>query len=152
MIFRPEEWKLLKNRCDEKGVEFLASPFSNAAVDLLEELGVERYKIGSEEVGNLLLLEKITQTGEPLILSSGMSSFAEQDKTVDFKKKRKVEFSILQCTTAYPTQPKDYGLNVIPELKDRYGVTVGYSDHSAKMEACSRSFGRRDSEISCGLR
>jgi N-acetylneuraminate synthase len=136
MEFTLQEWKGLKNHCEEAGVEFLASPFSNAAVDLLEEVGVERYKIGSGEVNNFLLLEKISQTGKPVILSSGMSSFDELDHTVVFLKKRRVEISILQCTTAYPTQPENYGLNVIGELKERYGVPVGYSDHSAKIETC----------------
>ena len=134
MEFALEEWKLLKQRCDEKGVEFLASPFSNAAVDLLEELGVKRYKIGSGEVSNFLLLEKIAQTGKPMIISSGMSSYMELDRTVEFLKERKVEFYILQCTTAYPTKPEDYGLDVIKKLKDRYKVPVGYSDHSARIE------------------
>lgn len=136
MEFSFEEWKMLKQRCDEKGVEFLASPFSNAAVDLLEEIGVKQYKVGSGEVNNFLLLEKIAQTGKPVILSSGMSCFKELDRTVEFLKERKVEFSILQCTTAYPTQPENYGLNVIAELKERYGVPVGFSDHSAKIETC----------------
>ena len=62
MEFSPEQWKILKERCDEREVEFLASPFSNAAVDLLEELDVRRYKIGSGEVSNFLLLEKIAKT------------------------------------------------------------------------------------------
>lgn len=134
MEFSLEEWKFLKQRCDEKKVEFLASPFSNNAVELLEEVGVKRYKVGSGEVNNFLLLEKIAQTGKPVILSSGMSSFEELDKTAEFLKKRKVEFSILQCTTAYPTKPEDFGLNVITQLIDRYKVPVGYSDHSAKIE------------------
>lgn len=136
MEFSLEEWKQLKARCDEKGVEFLASPFSNAAVDLLEKIGVKRYKIGSGEVNNFLLLEKIAQTGKPIILSSGMSSLEELDATVNLFKQRNLEFSILQCTTSYPTRPENYGLNVIPELKKRYGVKVGYSDHSAKIETC----------------
>ena len=136
MEFSPQEWQLLKESCEENKVEFLASPFSNAAVDLLEKLGVTRYKIGSGEVNNFLLLEKIAQTGKPLILSSGMSSFAELDETVEFLKKKQVDYAILQCTTAYPTQPANYGLNVIRELKDRYGVSVGFSDHSAKLETC----------------
>ena len=136
MEFSKEEWKLIKSRCKEKGVEFLASPFSNAAVDLLEEIGVKAYKIGSGEVNNFLLLEKIAKTGKPVILSSGMSSYTELDRSVDFLKKKGVEFSVLQCTTAYPTQPANYGLNVIAELKKRYGVTVGYSDHSARIETC----------------
>jgi len=136
MEFTLQQWKELKKHCDEAGVEFLASPFSNAAVDFLEEVGVKRYKIGSGEVNNFLLLEKIARTGKPVILSSGMSSFQELDKTVEFLKLRNVDYSILQCTTAYPTQPENYGLNVIGELKKRYGVPVGYSDHSAKIETC----------------
>ena len=136
MEFSLQEWKILKASCDEKGVEFLASPFSNEAVDLLEELGVKRFKIGSGEVSNFLLLEKIARTGKPVILSSGMSSFSELDATVEFLKERNLSYSILQCTTAYPTQPEDYGLNVIQELKERYKVQVGFSDHSAKPETC----------------
>ncbi|GAB2778686.1 N-acetylneuraminate synthase family protein [Salinimicrobium soli] len=136
MEFDKNEWLLLKNRCDEKGVEFLASPFSNAAVDLLEDIGVKRYKLGSGEVTNFLLLEKIARTGKPVILSSGMSSYTELDDATEFLKKRGVEYSLLQCTTAYPTRPENYGLNVIRELKDRYGVKIGFSDHSAKIETC----------------
>lgn len=136
MEFTPGQWLELKSHCDEAGVEFMASPFSNAAVGLLEKLEVKRYKIGSGEVNNFLMLEKIANTGKPIILSSGMSSFEELDRTVDFLKRKNVEFSILQCTTAYPTQPQNYGLNVIGELKERYNVPVGYSDHSAKLETC----------------
>jgi N-acetylneuraminate synthase len=117
-------------------LDFICSPFSNLAVDWLEEIGVAQYKLGSGEVNNFLILEKIAQTGKPVILSSGMSSYAELDKTVAFLKERKVRFSILQCTTAYPTQPEQYGLNVIQELKNKYDVAVGFSDHSARMETC----------------
>ena len=112
----------------------MSSPFSNAAVDLLEQVGVKTYKIGSGEVSNFLLLEKIAQTGKPIILSSGMSSFEELDQSVAFLKSKSVEFSILQCTTSYPTKPEQYGLNVIQELKARYNVSVGFSDHSARIE------------------
>ncbi len=136
MEFSPDQWQELKIHCDEVGVEFMASPFSNAAVDLLEQIGVKRYKIGSGEVNNFLLLQKIAATKKPLILSSGMSSFAELDKTVTLLKGLKAEFSILQCTTSYPTCPENYGLNVLQELKQRYGVTIGFSDHSARIETC----------------
>lgn len=136
MEFSLSQWKLLKMRCDEKGVEFFASPFSNAAVDLLEEVGVQRYKIGSGEVSNFLLLEKIAKTGKPIILSSGMSSLEELDNTVAFLRARDVDFSLLQCTTAYPTIPENYGLNAIEALRARFGVQVGYSDHSADVATC----------------
>ena len=132
MGFTLEQWKGIKEHCDEVGLEFMCSPFSNLAVDWLEALGVKQYKIGSGEVNNLLLLEKIAQTGKPIIVSSGMSSYAELDVTVAFLKEKKVDFSLLQCTTSYPTQAEQFGLNVIGELKARYGVPVGFSDHSAK--------------------
>jgi N,N'-diacetyllegionaminate synthase len=133
MEFTLEQWKGIKKHCDEVGLEFLCSPFSNLAVDWLEEIGVNQYKIGSGEVNNFLLLEKIAQTKKPIILSSGMSSFLELDKSVEFLKSKKIDFSILQCTTSYPTQPENYGFNVIQELKERFQVRVGFSDHSAKI-------------------
>lgn len=136
MSFTLEQWKEIKKHCDAVGLEFICSPFSNLAVDWLEEIGVQTYKIGSGEVNNLLLLEKIAKTGKPIILSSGMSSFEELDQTVQFLRNKKSTISILQCTTAYPTLPENFGLNVIKELKDRYQVTVGYSDHSGTIETC----------------
>jgi N,N'-diacetyllegionaminate synthase len=136
MGFSLEQWKGIKKHCDEVGLDFICSPFSNLAVDWLEEIGVECYKIGSGEVNNFLILEKIAQTGKDIILSSGMSSYAELDQTVAFLRERNIGFSILQCTTAYPTKPEQYGLNVIQELKKRYKVPVGFSDHSAKIETC----------------
>tara|TARA_R110002073_G_scaffold128999_1_gene274978 strand:+ start:28704 stop:29711 length:1008 start_codon:yes stop_codon:yes gene_type:complete len=134
MEFSLDEWKELKGHCDDVGLEFMSSPFSNAAVDLLEEVGVKRYKIGSGEVNNFLLLDKIAKTKKPIIVSSGMSSFEELDKTTSFLKEKNVDFSILQCTTSYPTKPKQFGLNVIGELKKRYNVSVGFSDHSSAIE------------------
>ena len=136
MEFSLEQWKELKRHCDEVGIEFISSPFSNAAVDLLEKVGVKRYKVGSGEVNNFVLLEKIAQTGKPVIVSSGMSSYKELDNTVKFLKERSVDFSILQCTTSYPTKPNQFGLNVIQELKERYSVPIGFSDHSSSIEAC----------------
>lgn len=133
MEFTLEQWREIKAHCDEVGLDFICSPFSNLAVDWLEEVGVHTYKIGSGEVNNLLLLEKIAKTQKPVIISSGMSSFSELDATVSFLKERNVNFSILQCTTSYPTTPEQFGLNVIGELKNRYNVKVGFSDHSAQI-------------------
>lgn len=136
MGFTLEQWRGIKQHCEAVGLDFICSPFSNLAVDWLEEIAVTQYKIGSGEMNNFLLLEKIALTGKPVILSSGMSSFEEIDQTVAFLKERKVNFSILQCTTAYPTLPEQYGLNLIQELQKRYQVPVGFSDHSAKTETC----------------
>lgn len=136
MEFTPDQWAGLKKHCDDKNIEFLSSPFSNAAVDLLEDIGVKRYKIGSGEINNFLLLRKIAETGKPIILSSGMSSFSELDQTMKFLQEFDNHLSILQCTTAYPTKPEQWGLNVLTELKKRYGLPVGFSDHSGDIYAC----------------
>ena len=117
-------------------MEFISSPFSNRAVDVLEQLGVKRYKIGSGEVNNLLLLKKVGKTGKPIILSSGMSHLQELDKSINFLKPYGNKLSLLQCTTAYPTQAADWGLNVIGLLKERYTLPVGFSDHSGDIFAC----------------
>lgn len=133
MEFTLEQWKGIKQHCDEVGLDFICSPFSNLSVDWLEEIGVKCYKIGSGEVNNFLLLDRVCKTGKPIIISSGMSSYEELDKTVEFLSSNKADFSILQCTTSYPTKPEQYGLNVIGELKARYNVKIGFSDHSSKV-------------------
>jgi len=133
MSFSKTQWMEIKSHCEEKGLEFLSSPFSQAAVDLLEEIGVEKYKIGSGEVNNFLMLEKIAKTGKPIILSSGMCSFQELDEAVKFIEKFGNELSILQCTTSYPTPAERVGLNVIGELKKRYpNHKVGLSEHTGQ--------------------
>lgn len=136
MEFTLEQWQGLKQHCEDKGMEFISSPFSNAAVDLLEKLGVKRYKIGSGEINNFLMLNKIASTGKNIILSSGMSSYLELDQTISYLKNFDIDISLLQCTTAYPTQPEQWGLNVIGEMKARYNVPVGFSDHSGDIFAC----------------
>ncbi|MBL4708658.1 MAG: N-acetylneuraminate synthase family protein [Flavobacteriales bacterium] len=137
MSFSKQQWIEIKMHCEEVGLEFISSPFSIAAVDLLEELGVKRYKIGSGETSNLLMLEEIAKTGKPIILSSGMSSYDELQATVDFLKPFGNELTILQCTTAYPTSAENVGLNVITELKSKFKeLKIGFSDHSGLIYPC----------------
>ena len=134
MSFSAEQWIGIKRHCDEKGVTFLSSPFSQAAVDLLEKLNVEAYKIGSGEICNFLMLEKIARTKKPVLLSSGMSSWSELDQAVQFMEGRSTALSILQCTTSYPTPPERIGLNIIPQLKKRYPKhRIGLSEHTANI-------------------
>jgi len=133
MEFTQEQWIKIGQHCKDVGLTFISSPFSNKAVDILENANVEIYKVGSGEVNNFLLLKKIIETKKPIIISSGMSSFEELNKTVAFLEEREASFSILQCTTSYPTKYKDYGFNVISELKEKFNVPVGFSDHSAKI-------------------
>ena len=124
------EWCRLKKRCDELGVEFLATPFSNAAVDLLEEIGINRYKVGSGDIANPLLLERIAKTGKEVILSTGLGSLDELDAATAKLLEREIPHAILQCTTSYPTIAEDVGLAWITRFKERYRCPVGLSDHS----------------------
>lgn len=130
MGFTPEQWHGIKKHCDEVGLEFMSSPFSNAAVDLLEQVGMKRYKIGSGEINNYLMLEKIARTGKDIILSSGMSDYDEIGNTIEFIKQFNPNISVMQCTTMYPTPAEETGLNTVVELKKRFGLPVGLSDHS----------------------
>ena len=130
MEFSLPQWQELKRHAEERGLEFLSSPFSLAAVDLLESIGVRRYKVGSGEVTNDLMLDRIASTKKPVILSSGMSTYADIDRAVGIFNRVGSAVSVLQCTTKYPTAPQDIGLNVLAELRNRFGVPVGLSDHS----------------------
>ena len=133
MEFTPEAWAGLAAHAREKGILFLSSPFSLEAVALLEALDVPAWKVASGEVGHRALVDAMLATGKPILLSSGMSSYADLSETV-----RRIageehcsSLAILQCTTKYPTPLEDVGLNVLGELERRFGVPVGLSDHSA---------------------
>lgn len=136
MGFTFEQWIGLKEHCEDKGFNFLCSPFSIKAVEWMEQLGVDRYKIASGEIINYLMLERICRTEKSILLSSGMSSYSEIQETVDFIQSHNGKFEgVFQCTTAYPTPPEKYGLNVLKELKNKTNVKVGLSDHSGEIYA-----------------
>jgi N,N'-diacetyllegionaminate synthase len=131
MAFTEEQWRGLAEHCAERGVLFISSPFSLEAVDLLQRVGQPIWKIASGEVSNHRLLDRILDTGAPVLLSSGMSPIAETDAAVARVRARQVRVGVLQCTTAYPCPPEKVGLNLIPYYRERYGCWVGLSDHSA---------------------
>ena len=135
MSFTLEQWKGIKDHCEDVGMEFISTPSSNAAVDLLEDVGVRRYKVGSGDTTNYFLLEKIALTKKPIILSSGMHSYPELSGALKFLNNFEADVSLLQCTTSYPTKPEDIGLNVISELGNRFKIPIGFSDHSGMIFA-----------------
>src|ERR671931_538984 len=125
--FTDAQWRTLKEACDAAGIEFLCSAFSVEALERLEALGVARHKVPSGEVTNLELVRAAAATGKPVLLSSGMSAWSELDAAVEAAGERA---TVLQCTSAYPTPPERVGLNLLAELRERYGKPVGLSDHS----------------------
>ncbi len=130
MQFTVEQWAGLKRHAEERGLVFLSTPFSMAAVDLLERLGVEAWKVGSGEVTNLPMVERMSRAGKPVILSSGMSGWRDLDGAVEVMRRHGAPLAVLQCTTEYPTPPERVGLNVMNEIRQRYGCITGLSDHS----------------------
>ncbi|GAB4315045.1 MAG: N-acetylneuraminate synthase [Promethearchaeota archaeon] len=127
--FSLEEWTTLREHATELGLYFVVSPFSRAAVDVLEAVGVDGYKVASGETTNLPLLEYLRGTGKATLLSTGMSNWAEVDAAVDALGDSLAV--VFQCSSSYPCPPERVGFNVVEELAERYdGVLVGFSDHT----------------------
>ena len=131
--FSEDQWRGLKQHAEDRGIEFLSSPFSGAAVDLLRHIGVKAWKIGSGETNNSLLLEEIAKGREPVLVSTGMSYWDEIDAVVESLRSRDVPVMVMQCTSRYPCAPEDLGLQLIPEFMRRYDLPVGFSDHSGEV-------------------
>ena len=135
MEFSPSQWKELKSHCSEVKVEFMSSPFSPKAVELLLDVGVPVWKVASGEVSNLELLRRLSDTGIPVILSSGLSTMSELRRAIEVLDLSTDALAVLQCTTQYPTMPERLGLNVLAELRREFGCVVGLSDHTSTIFA-----------------
>lgn len=130
MEFTSEQWLGLARYAEEKGLIFLSSPFSVEAAQLLQNIGVPAWKISSGDGTNLELLNFVTETRKPVLLSSGMSTWSEISYVVDFCKNKGCPVAVLQCTSSYPVKLSQVGLNIISEIEHRFGVPAGLSDHS----------------------
>ena len=130
MEFTEEQWRGLKEHADERGLIFLSSPFSVEAVDLLDRVGVPAWKVASGEVGSRSMLGRMLETQKPMMLSTGMSSLTEIDTAVQLIREHGVPFSVFQCTSSYPCEAEDVGIDMISYFRDRYDCPVGLSDHS----------------------
>lgn len=130
MEFSEEQWQGLREHAHERGLEFLSSPFSVEAVELLIRVGVAAWKVASGEVSNIPMFERMAVTGLPILLSTGMSPLVEIDAAVELVKTRGLPLIVLQSTSVYPCPPEKIGLNLVPLFRERYGCGVGLSDHS----------------------
>ena len=135
MEFTEEQWIGLKQHADDKGLIFLSSGFSYKAIELLDRIGVPAFKLGSGEFKSFDLVNAICATNKPILYSTGMSTITEIDSFYNSMLVKKYPIAIFQCTSKYPTQPCDIGLNVITDFKNRYSCPVGLSDHSGKIFA-----------------
>jgi N-acetylneuraminate synthase len=135
MEFTEEQWRGLASHARDRGIMFLSSAFSPEAVDLLQRIGVPAWKVGAGEVTNLPLIERMAETGKPVLLSSGMASWDELDVAVGMVRGHGAPVAVFQCTSAYPCPPDRLGLNVIRAIAERYGCPAGLSDHSGVVAA-----------------
>ena len=130
-----DEFVSLKEYCDIKGILFLSTPFDLESIDFLETLGCDRWKVPSGEITNYPYLVKIAKTGKPIIMSTGMSTIDEIRQVLEvLRQNGSGEISLLHCNTQYPTPYEDVNLRAMLTLRDEFGVTVGYSDHTPGIE------------------
>ena len=129
----PYEWQgRIKEECEKFGIDFLSTPFDNSAVDFLESIGCEAYKIASFELVDIPLIEYTASKGKPMIMSCGMATAEEIQDAVDAcKRVGNEQIVLLKCCSEYPANWKDMHIANIPDMKARFGVSVGLSDHSA---------------------
>ena len=125
------EDRLCMERAHERGMIYLSTPFSRAAADRLEGMGVGAYKIGSGECNNYPLVDHIASFGKPVILSTGMNDLESIAPAVEILKRRGVGFALLHCTSMYPTPYDKVRLGALRDLAERFPESVlGLSDHS----------------------
>lgn len=130
--YTPWEWhKPIFDRARQHGMIAFSTPFDDTAVDFLEQLNVPCYKIASFENTDLPLIRRVAATGKPMIISTGMATFAELDETVEAAKSAGCkDVVLLKCTSTYPSTPDDSNILTIPEMRKRYGCEIGLSDHT----------------------
>lgn len=130
VLSRAEHEELVRY-CSSKDVNFLSTPYDAASVSLLDDIGVERYKIASADIVNKPLLRSVIETGKPLILSTGMASLGEIERAVTFLRENGCEdLMLLHCISEYPTDPADANLQFMQTLAGAFDVPVGFSDHT----------------------
>lgn len=131
------EEKELKDYTESLGMEYLSTPFSRAAAERLERLGVKAYKIGSGEMNHFPLLDYVASFGKPMIVSTGMNDIDAIKKAINILENRRVPYALLHTTNLYPTDPKLVRLGAMQEMMQEFPDTIiGLSDHTCNNNAC----------------
>ena len=135
--FSEEQEIALKKYTEDLGMIYLSTPFSRAAADRLEKIGVCAYKIGSGECNNIPLLKHIASFGKPIILSTGMNNLTSISESVSVLENAKVEYALMHVTSIYPTPYEKVRLGALLELKEHFpNAVIGLSDHSIGNYTC----------------
>lgn len=136
-MFNDVEHRRLQNYANLENIEYFASPFHLWAVDVLESMGVKRYKVASRSVTDLELIKKIGETKKPVIISNGLVSDRQLETAILKLGHRNV--TILYCVAKYPSTPSDFDLSSISRLKKRFGFPVGLSSHCPDVDFLSQT-------------
>jgi len=130
--YMPWDWQpKLKAIADDIGIHLFSTPFDFTAVDFLEAMDVPAYKIASLELVDIPLVQRVAQTGKPVIMSTGASTLGEiADAVAAYRAGNNQALALLKCTSAYPAPPEEMNLATIPHLAAAFNVPVGLSDHS----------------------
>lgn len=129
------EFVKLSDFCEKIGIKFLSTPFDIESIHFLSDLKVNVWKIPSGEITNYPYLVEIARTGLPIILSTGMSTLDEIGEAIDLLQKYgSGKITLLHCTTEYPTPYQHVNLNAMSTLRERFGLDIGYSDHTLGIE------------------
>lgn len=130
--YTPWEWQAeLKAEAETIGIDFFSTPFDRSAVDFLEDIGVEFYKIASFEVVDIPLIEYVASKGKPIIMSTGMASLGEiEDAVCAIRSQGNEQIVLLRCASAYPAITDEMNLSTMVNMRETFGVPVGLSDHS----------------------
>lgn len=132
-----DEEKELKEYVESKGLVFLSTPFSRAAANRLEKMGVLAYKIGSGELNNYPLIEHIACFGKPMIVSTGMNDIASIQRALDILERKNVPYALMHTTNLYPTPPRLVRLGAMQEMMRAFpNIPIGLSDHTLNNNAC----------------
>lgn len=133
--FDMADWNGIKKYCEAVNIEFIGRPRALGAVECFEHLGIKRYRIAAEEVGNFPLLEKLARTGKELIISAPPGMDWQLERMVDFIQPYENNLVIMQWMPVCPCEPCDWGLNRIEWLKNHFGYKVGLCDRSGDLFA-----------------
>lgn len=130
--YTPWEWHSeIKAECDRVGIDFLSTPFDTTAVDFLEGIGCEAYKIASFEIVDIPLIEYTASKNKPMIISCGMASYEEIEEAIEAcVKVGNNNIILLKCCSEYPTEPENMNLSTIKDMRSKLGRPIGLSDHS----------------------
>ncbi|KKT27094.1 MAG: N-acetylneuraminate synthase [Parcubacteria group bacterium GW2011_GWA2_43_9b] len=130
-----EFWKPLKQYCDKKGIIFFSTAMSRGAAKILNEAGVNFWKIGSGDILDFVMLDYMRMSGKPIILSSGMSTLEEVEKAVKFLREKNKRVALLHCVSKYPCPPEELHLKTIEFFKECFDMPIGFSDHSLGIDS-----------------